>query len=187
MWRGCGVLLQGVHRSRAPEQRQVLRGPESPVPVLQHPDVWGKWWWAIFCLGICTTEFPFIYIVVSYSGVFNLDFSINVSALILDWWIIIFPLSFSPTLGKSFREEQCEKYNSFNYLDILGNMKQWIPKYAGVSPRDRCKLFCRAKGSSEFKVFEAKVRSLKIICRMLATVNTYFTACLHCLVDHSVK
>ncbi|CDQ68771.1 unnamed protein product [Oncorhynchus mykiss] len=59
--------------------------------------------------------------------------------------------------GKSFREEQCEKYNSFNYLDILGNMKQWIPKYAGVSPRDRCKLFCRAKGSSEFKVFEAKV------------------------------
>ncbi|XP_070986825.1 A disintegrin and metalloproteinase with thrombospondin motifs 8-like [Oncorhynchus clarkii lewisi] len=59
--------------------------------------------------------------------------------------------------AKSFREEQCEKYNTLNYLDILGNMKQWIPKYAGVSPRDRCKLFCRAKGSSEFKVFEAKV------------------------------
>ncbi|KAG5836901.1 hypothetical protein ANANG_G00233590 [Anguilla anguilla] len=59
--------------------------------------------------------------------------------------------------GKSFREEQCEKYNSFNYLDFHGYMKQWIPKYAGVSPRDRCKLFCRAKGSSEFKVFEAKV------------------------------
>ncbi|XP_023648462.1 A disintegrin and metalloproteinase with thrombospondin motifs 8-like isoform X2 [Paramormyrops kingsleyae] len=59
--------------------------------------------------------------------------------------------------GKSFREEQCEKYNSFSYLDIHGNVKEWIPKYAGVSPRDRCKLFCRAKGSSEFKVFEAKV------------------------------
>ncbi|KAM3875424.1 A disintegrin and metalloproteinase with thrombospondin motifs 8-like [Diretmus argenteus] len=59
--------------------------------------------------------------------------------------------------GKSFREEQCEKYNSLNYLDFHGNMKQWIPKYAGVSPRDRCKLFCRARGSSEFKVFEAKV------------------------------
>ncbi|KAG7471373.1 hypothetical protein MATL_G00123970 [Megalops atlanticus] len=59
--------------------------------------------------------------------------------------------------GKSFREEQCEKYNSNSYLDIHGNMKQWIPKYAGVSPRDRCKLFCRARGSSEFKVFEAKV------------------------------
>lgn len=60
-------------------------------------------------------------------------------------------------LGKSFREEQCEKYNSPNYLDYNGNMKQWIPKYAGVSPRDRCKLFCRARGSSEFKVFESKV------------------------------
>ncbi|XP_029372857.1 A disintegrin and metalloproteinase with thrombospondin motifs 8 [Echeneis naucrates] len=59
--------------------------------------------------------------------------------------------------GKSFREEQCEKYNSLHYLDFNGNMKQWIPKYAGVSPRDRCKLFCRARGSSEFKVFESKV------------------------------
>ncbi|KAG7484809.1 hypothetical protein MATL_G00054810 [Megalops atlanticus] len=59
--------------------------------------------------------------------------------------------------GKSFREEQCEKYNSVNYLNINGNIKQWIPKYAGVSPRDRCKLFCRARGSSEFKVFESKV------------------------------
>ncbi|XP_068441497.1 A disintegrin and metalloproteinase with thrombospondin motifs 8-like [Clinocottus analis] len=59
--------------------------------------------------------------------------------------------------GKSFREEQCEKYNSHSYLDLSGNLKQWIPKYAGVSPRDRCKLFCRARGSSEFKVFESKV------------------------------
>ncbi|XP_061574694.1 A disintegrin and metalloproteinase with thrombospondin motifs 8-like [Cololabis saira] len=59
--------------------------------------------------------------------------------------------------GKSFREEQCEAYNSANYLDQNGNMKQWIPKYAAVSPRDRCKLICRARGSSEFKVFESKV------------------------------
>ncbi|KAF3692583.1 A disintegrin and metalloproteinase with thrombospondin motifs 8 [Channa argus] len=59
--------------------------------------------------------------------------------------------------GKSFREEQCEKYNSPNYLDYNRNMKHWIPKYAGVSPRDRCKLICRARGSSEFKVFESKV------------------------------
>nr|XP_015807576.2 A disintegrin and metalloproteinase with thrombospondin motifs 8 [Nothobranchius furzeri] len=59
--------------------------------------------------------------------------------------------------GKSFREEQCDKYNSLIYLDHNGNVKQWIPKYAGVSPRDRCKLFCRARGSSEFKVFESKV------------------------------
>lgn len=60
-------------------------------------------------------------------------------------------------LGKSFREQQCEKYNAYNYTDMDGNLLQWVPKYSGVSPRDRCKLFCRARGRSEFKVFEAKV------------------------------
>ncbi|KAI5620751.1 A disintegrin and metalloproteinase with thrombospondin motifs 8 [Silurus asotus] len=59
--------------------------------------------------------------------------------------------------GKSFREEQCEKYNNPNHFDIHGNVKQWTPKYVGVSPRDRCKLICRARGSSEFRVFEPKV------------------------------
>lgn len=59
--------------------------------------------------------------------------------------------------AKSFREEQCEKYNSPSHLDHRGQVKEWIPKYAGVSPRDRCKLFCRARGSSEFKVFGSKV------------------------------
>ncbi|KAJ8401713.1 hypothetical protein AAFF_G00376840 [Aldrovandia affinis] len=59
--------------------------------------------------------------------------------------------------GKSFREEQCERYNNFGYVDIHGSIKQWIPKYAGVSPRDRCKLFCRSRGGSDFKVFESKV------------------------------
>ncbi|XP_069751020.1 A disintegrin and metalloproteinase with thrombospondin motifs 8-like [Narcine bancroftii] len=59
--------------------------------------------------------------------------------------------------GKSFREEQCEKYNSWNYKDLIGNSAKWIPKYSGVSPIDRCKLFCRVRGRSEFKVLEPKV------------------------------
>uniref|UniRef100_A0A7M4DZI5 ADAM metallopeptidase with thrombospondin type 1 motif 8 n=1 Tax=Crocodylus porosus TaxID=8502 RepID=A0A7M4DZI5_CROPO len=62
-----------------------------------------------------------------------------------------------PADGKSFREQQCEKYNSYNFTDLDGNLLEWVPKYTGVSPRDRCKLFCRARGRSEFKVFEAKV------------------------------
>ncbi|XP_074833235.1 A disintegrin and metalloproteinase with thrombospondin motifs 8 isoform X2 [Carettochelys insculpta] len=62
-----------------------------------------------------------------------------------------------PPDGKSFREQQCEKYNSYNFTDLDGKLLEWVPKYSGVSPRDRCKLFCRAKGRSEFKVFEAKV------------------------------
>uniref|UniRef100_A0A8D0G7I3 ADAM metallopeptidase with thrombospondin type 1 motif 8 n=1 Tax=Sphenodon punctatus TaxID=8508 RepID=A0A8D0G7I3_SPHPU len=59
--------------------------------------------------------------------------------------------------GKSFREQHCEKYNSYNYTSREGALLEWIPKYAGVSPRDRCKLFCQARGGNEFKVFEAKV------------------------------
>ena len=67
--------------------------------------------------------------------------------------------------GKSFREQQCEKYNGYNLTDLEGNRLEWVPKYAGVSPRDRCKLFCRARGRSEFKVFEAKVRySVMLSC-----------------------
>ncbi|XP_032658306.1 A disintegrin and metalloproteinase with thrombospondin motifs 8 [Chelonoidis abingdonii] len=62
-----------------------------------------------------------------------------------------------PPDGKSFREQQCAKYNSYNFTDLDGNLLEWLPKYSGVSPRDRCKLFCRARGRSEFKVFEAKV------------------------------
>uniref|UniRef100_G1MRA5 ADAM metallopeptidase with thrombospondin type 1 motif 8 n=1 Tax=Meleagris gallopavo TaxID=9103 RepID=G1MRA5_MELGA len=69
------------------------------------------------------------------------------------FWVIVLPF----LLGKSFREQQCEKYNSYNFTDLEGNRLEWVPKYAGVSPRDRCKLFCRARGRSEFKVFEPKV------------------------------
>lgn len=61
-----------------------------------------------------------------------------------------------PPNDKSFREEQCEKYNS-NSTELNGNVQEWVPMYSGVSPRDRCKLFCRAKRGNEFKVFETKV------------------------------
>nr|XP_060643528.1 A disintegrin and metalloproteinase with thrombospondin motifs 8 [Anolis sagrei ordinatus] len=62
-----------------------------------------------------------------------------------------------PPNDKSFREQQCEKYNRYNYTDMNGNLLEWTPKYAGVSPRDRCKLVCQAKRGNEFKVFETKV------------------------------
>ncbi|XP_044137668.1 A disintegrin and metalloproteinase with thrombospondin motifs 8 [Bufo gargarizans] len=59
-----------------------------------------------------------------------------------------------PPGEKSFRDIQCEIYNS---RDRHGNLIEWIPKYSGVSPRDRCKLMCQAQGGSEFKVFQSKV------------------------------
>lgn len=85
--------------------------------------------------------------------------------------------------GKSFREQQCEKYNSYNFTDLEGNRLEWVPKYAGVSPRDRCKLFCRARGRSEFKVFEAKVRFLVIITvAPCSPISDQTHACSHALI-----
>lgn len=34
---------------------------------------------------------------------------------------------------------------------------EWVPKYAGVSPKDRCKLICRAKGTGYFFILKPKV------------------------------
>ncbi|XP_053125818.1 A disintegrin and metalloproteinase with thrombospondin motifs 8 [Hemicordylus capensis] len=62
-----------------------------------------------------------------------------------------------PPNDKSFREEQCEKYNKNNHTDVNGNLLEWVPLYAAMSPRDRCKLICRVKRGNEFKVFETKV------------------------------
>lgn len=62
-----------------------------------------------------------------------------------------------PLDGQSFRQQQCQHYDSYNFTAVDGSHLQWVPKYAGVSPRDRCKLVCRAIGRSEFKVFDSKV------------------------------
>uniref|UniRef100_A0A8B9HBF8 ADAM metallopeptidase with thrombospondin type 1 motif, 15b n=1 Tax=Astyanax mexicanus TaxID=7994 RepID=A0A8B9HBF8_ASTMX len=60
--------------------------------------------------------------------------------------------------GKSFREEQCEAYNGFNLnTNRLGSSVVWVPKYSGVSPKDRCKLICRANGTGYFYVLAPKV------------------------------
>lgn len=39
-----------------------------------------------------------------------------------------------------------------------GEGVEWVPKYAGISPKDRCKLVCRAKGTGYFFVLKSKVR-----------------------------
>uniref|UniRef100_A0A452HEC0 Peptidase M12B domain-containing protein n=1 Tax=Gopherus agassizii TaxID=38772 RepID=A0A452HEC0_9SAUR len=61
-------------------------------------------------------------------------------------------------LGKSFREEQCEAFNGYNHsTNRLTATVSWVPKYAGVSPRDKCKLICRANGTGYFYVLAPKV------------------------------
>lgn len=37
---------------------------------------------------------------------------------------------------------------------------EWVPKYAGVLPKDVCKLTCRAKGTGYYVVFSQRVSSL---------------------------
>ncbi|XP_059824920.1 A disintegrin and metalloproteinase with thrombospondin motifs 1 [Hypanus sabinus] len=61
--------------------------------------------------------------------------------------------------GKTFREEQCEAHNDFSKSTAFGGLPavEWIPKYAGVSPKDRCKLICRAKGTGYYFVLQPKV------------------------------
>eukprot|EP00061_Rhincodon_typus_P016732 g45097.t1 len=61
--------------------------------------------------------------------------------------------------SKTFREEQCETHNDVSKSAAFGGMPtvEWIPKYAGVSPKDRCKLICRAKGTGYYFVLQPKV------------------------------
>ncbi|KAM6932960.1 A disintegrin and metalloproteinase with thrombospondin motifs 15-like [Xenentodon cancila] len=60
--------------------------------------------------------------------------------------------------GKSFREEQCEEFNGLNLnTNRLGSSVVWVPKYSGISPKDKCKLICRANGTGYFYVLAPKV------------------------------
>ncbi|KAL4636310.1 A disintegrin and metalloproteinase with thrombospondin motifs 1-like [Arapaima gigas] len=63
------------------------------------------------------------------------------------------------TNGLSFREEQCLAHNDISATMSFGSGDgvEWVPKYAGVSPKDRCKLVCRAKGTGYFFVLKPKV------------------------------
>lgn len=62
--------------------------------------------------------------------------------------------------GKSYREEQCEAFNGFSLnTNRLTPSVVWVPKYSGVSPKDQCKLICRANGTGYFYVLASKVRN----------------------------
>lgn len=64
---------------------------------------------------------------------------------------------------KSFRQEQCEVRNG-PQTDPKGvkTFVEWVPKYAGVLPKDVCKLTCRAKGTGYYVVFSQRVSVLHI-------------------------
>jgi len=72
-----------------------------------------------------------------------------------------FNFSCNFSLGKSFRQEQCEVRNG-PQTDPKGvkTFVEWVPKYAGVLPKDVCKLICRAKGTGYYVVFSQRVSEL---------------------------
>lgn len=61
--------------------------------------------------------------------------------------------------GLTFREEQCLAHNDISSQVSFGSSGgvEWVPKYAGVSPKDRCKLVCRAKGTGYYFILKPKV------------------------------
>ncbi|XP_064825473.1 A disintegrin and metalloproteinase with thrombospondin motifs 5 [Oncorhynchus masou masou] len=63
-----------------------------------------------------------------------------------------------PSPSKSFRQEQCEVRNG-PQTDPKGvkTFVEWVPKFAGVLPKDVCKLTCRAKGTGYYVVFSQRV------------------------------
>ncbi|XP_007237821.3 A disintegrin and metalloproteinase with thrombospondin motifs 5 [Astyanax mexicanus] len=63
-----------------------------------------------------------------------------------------------PAQSKSFRQEQCEVKNG-PQTDPKGvkTFVEWVPKYAGILPKDMCKLTCRAKGTGYYVVFSQRV------------------------------
>lgn len=71
-------------------------------------------------------------------------------------------------LGKSFRQEQCEVRNG-PQTDPKGvkTFVEWVPKFAGVLPKDMCKLTCRAKGTGYYVVFSQRVKESQ------SSQNTY--------------
>lgn len=60
----------------------------------------------------------------------------------------------------TFREEQCATYNLRTDLfkSYPGPM-DWVPRYAGVAPRDQCKLTCQARALGYYYVLQPRVRT----------------------------
>ncbi|XP_078001337.1 A disintegrin and metalloproteinase with thrombospondin motifs 9-like [Glandiceps talaboti] len=50
---------------------------------------------------------------------------------------------------RDFREQQCSKYDGQHFnMNGLPPSVRWVPKYSGITMKDRCKLLCRVSGSA---------------------------------------
>ncbi|MED6270766.1 A disintegrin and metalloproteinase with thrombospondin motifs 15, partial [Characodon lateralis] len=65
-------------------------------------------------------------------------------------------LNCCPETDKTYREEQCETSGRTFSSTRVAHSVVWVPKYSGVSAKDRCKLICRANGTGYFYVLSTK-------------------------------
>ncbi|XP_029103352.1 A disintegrin and metalloproteinase with thrombospondin motifs 20-like isoform X1 [Scleropages formosus] len=56
-----------------------------------------------------------------------------------------------PRGQRGFREEQCAQFDGRHFnINGLPPAVRWVPKYSGILPRDRCRLFCRVAGTTAY-------------------------------------
>ncbi|XP_021098766.1 A disintegrin and metalloproteinase with thrombospondin motifs 20 isoform X3 [Heterocephalus glaber] len=63
-----------------------------------------------------------------------------------------------PKGKQDFREKQCSDYDGkhFNINGLSPNVR-WLPKYSGIAIKDRCKLYCRVAGTTNFYQLKDRV------------------------------
>ncbi|XP_053114058.1 A disintegrin and metalloproteinase with thrombospondin motifs 20 isoform X2 [Hemicordylus capensis] len=63
-----------------------------------------------------------------------------------------------PKGKKDFREHQCSEFDGKHFnINGLTSAVRWLPKYIGISMKDRCKLFCRVSGTTSYYQLKDRV------------------------------
>ncbi|XP_074798282.1 A disintegrin and metalloproteinase with thrombospondin motifs 20 isoform X2 [Natator depressus] len=63
-----------------------------------------------------------------------------------------------PKGKQDFREQQCSDFNGKHFnINGLTSAVRWLPKYSGISMKDRCKLFCRVSGTTSYYQLKDRV------------------------------
>ncbi|XP_077790786.1 A disintegrin and metalloproteinase with thrombospondin motifs 20 isoform X1 [Podarcis muralis] len=63
-----------------------------------------------------------------------------------------------PKGRKDFREQQCSEFDGKHFnINGLTSTVRWLPKYSGISTKDRCKLFCRVSGTTSYYQLKDRV------------------------------
>nr|XP_056702477.1 A disintegrin and metalloproteinase with thrombospondin motifs 20 [Euleptes europaea] len=63
-----------------------------------------------------------------------------------------------PKGKQEFREQQCSEFDGKHFnINGLTSAVRWLPKYSGISMKDRCKLFCRVSGTTSYYQLKDRV------------------------------